>query len=67
MRASTHLATSFIVAHALIAVAVAQKHPHSDDKGTLQWQTTFAAAKELLRAAHSHLTAQNPTPTPTTT
>jgi bis(5'-nucleosidyl)-tetraphosphatase len=30
-------------------------------------RATFAAAKELLRAAHSHLTAQNPTPTPTPT
>lgn len=29
----------------------AQKHPHFDDGGALQWQTTFAAAKEAAKKA----------------
>ncbi len=51
MRAIPRLAFTLVLAHALIAVAVAQKHPHYDDKGTLQWHTTFDAAKEAARKA----------------
>ncbi|HZN37664.1 MAG TPA: hypothetical protein VFD82_02615 [Planctomycetota bacterium] len=46
MRPSIHLAITVISAATLLAAAAAQKHPHFDDKGTLVWFTTFAAAKE---------------------
>jgi hypothetical protein len=36
---------------ALAGTAFAQKHPLYDDKGTLPWHTTFAAAKEAARKA----------------
>jgi hypothetical protein len=40
-----------LVSCALAGTALAQRHPHFDDKGTLQWHTTFAAAKEAARKA----------------
>ena len=33
------------------ATARAQRHPHYDDRDTLAWFTTFAAAKEAARKA----------------
>jgi hypothetical protein len=44
-------AVPFVLSAAFAAVAAAQKHPLYDDKGTLPWQTTFAAAKEAARKA----------------
>ncbi|MBL9076984.1 MAG: hypothetical protein JNL08_05745 [Planctomycetes bacterium] len=32
------------------AIAAPQKHPHFDDRGTLAWHTTLAAAKAAARA-----------------
>lgn len=32
-------------------LARAQRHPHYDDRGTLPWFTTLAAAKEAARKA----------------
>jgi hypothetical protein len=49
MRVTILLATCLGLAHALVATAAAQKHPHYDDKGTLQWHTSFAPAKETAR------------------
>jgi hypothetical protein len=40
-----------VLATFLTGPASAQKHPHYDDQGTLQWHTTFAAAKEDARKA----------------
>ena len=30
-------------------------HPHFDDRGTLDWSTTLAEAKEAARAAGKHI------------
>ncbi len=35
----------------LATTSPAQKHPHFDDGGALQWQTTLAAAKEAAKKA----------------
>lgn len=35
----------------LAAACPAQKHPHFNDGGALQWQTTFAAAKDAAKKA----------------
>lgn len=51
MRAFPDLAAVAVLVHALIATVAAQKHPHFDDKGTLQWQTTFDAAKAVAKNA----------------
>ena len=32
-----------------------QKHPHFDDRGTLDWHTSFAAAQEKARAEKKKL------------
>lgn len=45
------LAITLLLSASLGAGATAQRHPHFDDKGTLQWHTTFAAAKEAARKA----------------
>ena len=49
MRPSIRLATTIVSAATFLAAAAAQKHPHFDDKGTLVWFTTFAAAKEAAQ------------------
>jgi hypothetical protein len=40
-----------ILACGLAAAIPAQKHPHLDDAGTLQWYTTLASAKAAAKKA----------------
>jgi len=51
MRPSIRLATIILLAATFLATGAAQKHPHYNDRGTLAWFTTFAAAKEAARKA----------------
>lgn len=41
---------SIVSAVLLLALpSLAQRHPHFDDKGALEWYTTFAAAKAAAK------------------
>ena len=51
MRPPIRLAALVSIA-TVLATAPAQKHPHFDDKGTLQWQTTLDAAKAAAKSAN---------------
>ena len=51
MHAPTWLARSLLLPPLLSGLAVAQRHPLYDDKGTLAWSTTFSAAKEAAKKA----------------
>ena len=47
-----HTIVPFGIALTLLAAGcLAQKHPHFDDGGALQWQTTSASAKEAAKKA----------------
>jgi hypothetical protein len=41
----------FAVALLAAPSVLAQKHPHFDDRGTLAWHTTFAAANAAAKTA----------------
>ena len=45
------LTANLLFAAAALANVAPQRHPHFDDAGTLQWQTTLVAAKAEARKA----------------